>query len=440
MPKKCMLILLDGLGDRSYPAFGHRTPLQAAETPFLNKIAGMGANGLFHASVVGQALPSENAHFSLFGYDADDFPGRGALEALGAGVDLGPKDVAVLAHFVNVRNEDGQLRLVYDRLCGTKEEVDGLNEQLDEYETGGVTLNFTATKGMFGVITMQGEVAPFITDSNPMIDGRFLSEILPRTSHINHTPSVNAARALKEYLVMAHRKLEKAPVNEARMKMGLPPANGVVTQRAGQLRNPIPFRQKYGLRALSLASGYMYSGMASYLGMDFQRCKDTGDPTADIAKRITLAKEALDGDYDFVHVHTKTPDQAAHTKNPDVKKRVIEQLDAGMAEALEDIIRDPEYLVVVTADHSTPSSGTLIHSGEPVPMTFVGGGVRRDKVIAYDEISAAQGCMNLVRGDEFMQLVLNHLDLTRLGGIWDSPDEQLFWPGDYKPFTIPDED
>ena len=109
--KKCVLIILDGLGDRSYSDFNHQTPLQAAFTPALDRMAAAGANGLYHAARVGLALPSENAHFALFGYDQADFPGRGALEALGAGVHLSEKDVALLVHFSSVEINDGRLFL-----------------------------------------------------------------------------------------------------------------------------------------------------------------------------------------------------------------------------------------------------------------------------------------------------------------------------------------
>ena len=54
---KIILVLLDGLGDRSYRALGHRTPLQTAKTPNLDRLAQLGCSGLYHASVPGQCLP-----------------------------------------------------------------------------------------------------------------------------------------------------------------------------------------------------------------------------------------------------------------------------------------------------------------------------------------------------------------------------------------------
>ncbi|NQT68084.1 MAG: hypothetical protein HQ552_00720 [Desulfobacteraceae bacterium] len=80
---KIILILLDGLGDRSYKVLDGLTPLQAASTLNLNRLAYLGSNGLFHPLSPGQCLPSETAHYLLFGYDLINFPGRGLLEAVG---------------------------------------------------------------------------------------------------------------------------------------------------------------------------------------------------------------------------------------------------------------------------------------------------------------------------------------------------------------------
>ncbi|WP_018123188.1 alkaline phosphatase family protein [Desulfovibrio oxyclinae] len=439
MPKKCIVILLDGIGDRSYARYGNRTPLQAAETPNLDRLSTLGCNGLYHAGKLGQPLPSELAHFTMFGYEQDAFPGRGALEALGADIPLEPDDVAVLAHFVHLKNEEGRLKLGYDRMCGDNNEIETYCKTVAEYEVDDVTIRFHPTKRMFGVVTLHGEVAPCFTDSNPMVDGRWLSDVVPLDSHRGDARCVRAAGALKKYLAWAYRQLEATEVNKIRERQGLPSINGIVTQRAGQLGSVQSFRERHGLTGLSIASGVMYRGLAHYLGMDFERAVDSGDHAFDISSRIRRAIDKFD-DYDFIHVHTKAPDQAAHTKSPDAKRKVIEAIDTGLGMVIDELLADPELLVVVTADHSTPSCGDMIHSGEPVPMTFVGQGVRKDKVHYYDEIAVATGCLGYPRGDEFMHLVLNYLDRGRLKGIRDSASSQLFWPGDYRPFILPGEE
>src|SRR6056297_1978838 len=145
MAQKCILLLLDGLGDRAFPEFEHRTPLQAAHTPTLDAIARRGANGLYHAARPGQALPSENAHFAIFGYDRQEFPGRGALEALGAEIALAPTDVALLAHLVEVREEKGHLVLQRDLPEIDPSEIEELTQAIAQYQTADISIEFCRT-------------------------------------------------------------------------------------------------------------------------------------------------------------------------------------------------------------------------------------------------------------------------------------------------------
>ncbi len=435
MPKKCVLILLDGIGDRSFEQFDHQTPLQAAKTPVLDELAADGANGLYHAALLGQALPSENAHFALFGYDMSGFPGRGALEALGAGIALGPKDVAVLAHFACLREADGCLVVENRKPKMSGSHVSQLIRAIETFETEGTHIRFIPTGGIFGIIILSGNVAPYITDSDPFIDGQPLIEIAPWAEFRKDPPSRNAASALKEYLLWSYDQLKDHSINQFRINKGELPVNGFVTQRAGQLKSVIPFRQSYGLRGLSIASGLVYMGLSSYIGMNAKKVVDTGDPQKDMAERVNTAYEAFN-DYDFVHVHTKAPDEAAHTKDPEYKKQVIESLDRGIGKAILPLMNDPEVLIVVTADHSTPSAGPLIHSGESVPLMFHGQGVRRDRVDSFNEIDVAPGALGNVRGKELLYLILNHLDRSKLHGIMDTPVDQPFWPGEYEPFRL----
>jgi 2,3-bisphosphoglycerate-independent phosphoglycerate mutase len=436
MPDTCILVLLDGLGDRSHPRLGERTPLQAAATPCLDRLAAVSATGLYHATLFGQPLPSENAHFALFGGLPEEFPGRGALEGLGAGLDLGPDDVALLTHFAHIGPDaDNRLVLLHDKVPAQPAEAEALFAALPPFAFQGVTAAAHPVGGLFGVLVLRGDVSPFVTDTNPMVDGRLLPRPLPLTAHADDPAARRTAAALAEYLLRTHRALSALPLNRERKKAGLIPANGLVTQRAGRLAPCPSLRERYGLRGLSIATGAMYAGLARFLGMDFLKARDTGDPGADLAERIRLALDRAD-DYDFIHVHTKTPDQAAHTKDPEAKVRVIESLDRGLDEVADAILSDPRLLLAVTADHSTPSCGALIHSGEPVPLMFAGEGVRRDATAAFDEVSVAGGALGCMRGREFLFTVLNYLDRARLVGIHDTPDPVEYWPGDHPPFIL----
>ncbi len=438
MTKKCILILLDGLGDRSYPSLGNRTPLQAARTPVLDGLAAVGANGLYHASAQGLALPSENAHFSMFGYNEDEFPGRGALEALGAGISLEQDDVSVLGHLAVVKVEQGNFVLEEGKPECTEEEARELISSIASYAVKGITVTFHRTSGLFGIVKLSGECSRFFTDSDPITHGTPVIDVMPLGGHETERTAVMAAEAMKQYHRHVYRTLKEHPVNIARRKKAQREINFIVTQRPGQLKPVMPFRERYGFNALSIASGIVYHGLGQYLGFDIKKVQDTGDIRADIAERMETAIDLSDR-YDFIHVHTKAPDEAAHKKDPMLKKHVIEELDRGLKRAVKDLKMRHDILTVVTADHSTPAGSVLVHSGETVPLILSGEGVRRDGVKKFNEVSAAAGCLGPVRGRELLYLILNHCDRARLEGLRDIPADIKFWPGRYSPMRFGEE-
>jgi 2,3-bisphosphoglycerate-independent phosphoglycerate mutase len=431
---RCILIILDGIGDRGQPAFKGETPLQAASTPNLDRLADLGMCGLYHSRLQGIPMPSEIAHFLMFGYDFDEFPGRGFIEALGFGIPMQDGDAALLARIFCVSPRENLLLLIHEDPDIDKETCQALHDEIGYFKDEAIEMEFYPTRGIQGILRMRGEVSARITDSNPIREGRPLMEVCPYRENCHDASALKTAKALNNYLLWCHKRLSAHPINKERASKGLLPINALGTQRPGIKGPIIPFNEKWGLKGLSIASGPVFWGLAESIGMDVIREKDTRDPETDLRLRLAHAQKALD--YDFIHVHTKMPDVASHTKNPDYKKQIIEQLDGALSFAMDHFVSDPETLLVITADHSTPSSGPLIHSGETVPILMAGKNTRRDAVKAFNEISCATGALGLVKGKELMYLVLNLMDRAKLKGLMDSPVDQPYTPGHYRPLKI----
>ena len=290
MKKKCVLLLLDGLGDRSYSELSNQTPLQAAKTPYLDKLAKEGVNGLYHASFPGEALPSENAHFSIFGYDMKEFPGRGALEAIGAGINLCSNDVAILAHFACLELRENVLILKNGKPKAGADEIKELVDSVSDCNIFDINISFKGTHGLYGIIVLKGNVSPYITDTDPITFDMPLIEPQVLDFAKKDINAYKTCDALKTYLINIYNNLLNHPVNISRQKKGKFLINGMVTQRAGRLKKVKCFYEKYGLKGILLSSGLIYQGLASYIGMDFKKFNDCTDPGKDMCERINYAK------------------------------------------------------------------------------------------------------------------------------------------------------
>jgi len=111
-PLPILLVVLDGLADRPYLELGGRTPLEAASTPTLDRLAAQGQSGFCYPLDPGRIPSTELVHFRFFGYEGQPFPGRACLEALGAEVPCEAGDVFAFLALRRVAREAGSYRVV----------------------------------------------------------------------------------------------------------------------------------------------------------------------------------------------------------------------------------------------------------------------------------------------------------------------------------------
>jgi 2,3-bisphosphoglycerate-independent phosphoglycerate mutase len=423
--RRCLFLVLDGLGDWGFSRFGGKTPLECARTPNLDALASRGMTGLYHALRPGVPLPSEMAHFLMFGGNGDDFPGRGYLEALGYDIPPAEGDVALLARVFGVEKRRGGFVLVDEKPRIPDEEAHVLQVDVAHFAAEGLELSFRPTKGVGGILRISGGASPLVSDTNPIQEGRAIMKACPLEEAGDDEAARKTCRALNEYILWSFDRLSRNPVNRRRKLEGLPPVNLVGTQRAGAFRPARAFSDSWGLRAGAFVSGPIFFGLCRYLGMDIFSFRDTGMPGRDLKERLSQA--IADEDHDFLFVHTKAPDEAAHTKDPLVKREAIEALDGGLS-GLQDELEKGETLLVVVADHSTPSGGAMIHGGGTVPLLMAGPHVRRDGVSRFGEVACASGALGQLRGEELMLTVLDQMDRGQLLGLRQGPRALPWFP------------
>lgn len=420
---KALVILLDGLADRPAPELKNQTPLQAAKKPFLNALTKNGITGLMFTLSPGLAPSTELAHFVLLGYELKDFPGRGLLEAWGEGFEVDKDEVVIRGSFVSVADENGQF-VIKKRIPDFKEEeLTELSKALKPYEKDGISVKFTYNSQRQGLLYLKGKASAEITDSDPFFPALPVLKVQPLVEAKNFEAAKRTAEIVNDFLVSSYQVLSQHPINLKRKE----PLNFIVTKWAA--REPsafLKFPSKFGLKGAMIASSKMLKGLSRLVGLDFFQIKKKA-VSADLYSKLKLALEKLEKDYDFVFVHTKAPDEAAHLKNPKTKKEIIEEIDHTLARLpLKSWIK--ENLLVITSDHATASRGNLIHSGEPVPILLAGKMTGADKVTSFDEFSCASGFLGHLRGKDLMPLILNYLDRINYAGATPYSDQKICRP------------
>lgn len=347
-----------------------------------------------------------------------------------------PENVLCMAHLCTVTWKGSVPVLILGRrdIHGSKRELRPLFEALSYYETHGIQCHLHQTQRNDAILVLKGGVSPYISDSDPMMVGRSAALVQPLRANPEPAPSRRTAQALNRYLSHCHTILCRHEINRCRVDQGRAPGNFLTTLRCGRQIIQASFYDRWGLRGMLMASGGMYKGPAGELSLEFRAVQDSENPGRDLEARMAMALE--DPDHDFIHVHTKAPDEAGHTGDPKHKADEITGLDQGLDELIGAVEARDDLVVAVTADHSTPSRSALIHSGEGVPVTLVGPTVRRDQVSVFDEISAAAGCLRSLRGSELMHMMLNYADRSALMGQRLGKRERPYVPEDYAPFAM----
>ena len=391
-------MIFDGLGDRPLNELGHKTPLEATPKPNLDWFASNGVNGLVDPIAPGVVAGSDTSHLALFGYDPKEvYTGRGPFEAAGVGIELEPGDIAFRGNFASA---DEDLRLTDRRAGRIREGTEDLAKALDGLKLGRIkTIVRAGTDHRVAVVLRGRGLSPEVTDTDPHQAGETILESEARKPEAKAT-----AKAVNAFTKQAYKVLKDHPVNRARVAKGEPPANTVVLRGAGVYPDLVPITERLHLKAVGIAGVALIRGMFRTVGMDVLEVPGaTGGLDTNMTAKADAALGAL-RKYDLVVLHVKAPDLCGHDGNASEKIRVIERLDAMMGGIKARL--PGEIVIAITADHSTPVA-LKEHSGDPVPLTIFGEGVRVDDVLNFDERSMAHGALGRICGQDVMNLLLN---------------------------------
>ena len=436
-----LLLILDGLADRPQGVLGGKTPLAAACTPHLDRLAELGSTGLLVPLAPGVPLESETSHFILFGYPLEKFPGRAAFEAIGRGFDVPTETVVLLASFATTTVVEGKIRrdaILWEKKRRQDEKhCETLSTTIATYEAQGIRFLLQPWGHCEALLTLSGNPSRYVSDVDPFYDGAYVARALSLEEAQDQENAERTAAALNAYLSWVHVHLQEHPLNQERQRRGLPPINFLLTKWAA-IRPQVPsFSEQNGLRAASVENYPLYVGIARVCGMTPVPVSQQLESADDLREKIQTAQELFRRGYEFVHLHTKGPDLAAHRKDPMGKRDAIEVIDSVLGPIVQQVETGTDLLVVITGDHATPSSGPLLHSGEAVPLLIAGGpNVLVDDVKEFHERAVIHGGLGRVYGTELMPILLNLTDRARLYGVRHQRQARPYWQWQPQPFPV----
>jgi len=328
---------------------------------------------------------SDIANLSVLGYDPRvSYTGRGPLEAVSMGIELGEGEMAYRCNLVTVR--DG---LMVDFNAGHISSAEGaaLLRDLDAV-LGGVRV-YPGISYRNLLVLPEGRGS--LTTPPHDIVGRPIQEYLPRGDD---------AAALLECMERSCEVFADHPVNRRRVLEGKIPATGIWPWSGGKRPSLEPFREKYGLAGGVISAVDLLGGIARLAGMEVIRVPGaTGFIDTDYKAKARYAVDALDR-LDFVYMHVEAPDEAGHMGSVEEKVRAIERLD----EAIGIILERPETVVAVLPDHPTPIR-CRTHTADPVPFAVLGKG--KDGVKGFSEREARKGSFGLMEAAAFLPMLFS---------------------------------
>ena len=368
---KYIVVLCDGMADDPLVELGGRTPLEAAHTPNMDRLAKTAEIGMVRTVPEGMAPGSDTANLSVIGYDPKKYySGRSPLEALSIGAEMGADDVSFRCNLVTLSEEEDcyEDRIILDHSSGeiSTEDAAVLLEALkEEFRSGSPSERpcysegydfYTGTSYRHLLIWHHGKVVE-LTAPHDILTRR-IGEYLPSDP------------VLRDMMVRSYDILKDHPINVKRRAEGKNPANSAWFWGAGTRPALTSFEEKNGVRGAMISAVDLLKGIAAGSGMHNITVEGAngGLNTNYRGKGEAAVKALAEDGYDFVYVHIEAPDEMGHQGSVADKIASIEYIDeqviGPVAEALKKGGMD--FRMLVMPDHPTPVR-VRTHTADPVP-------------------------------------------------------------------------
>ena len=392
---KYIVLVGDGMADYPLKELGGKTPIEAAKTPHMDRIAACRV-GQVRTIPEGMEPGSDIANLSLLGYDPRLYhTGRAPLEAASLGVHLAPGQVAFRMNLVTLdRKSEGEMIMISHS-----------SGDISTLEAAGIVETLKQEMVFPGIAIYQGVAYRhlLVWDNGPE-DNRTIPphDVLEQ----NMAPYLNQASGdpLVRLIRSSWPILENHPTNRARREAGLKEANSIWPWGQGKAPKLPLFIESYGLRGGVISAVDLINGIGIYAGFTPIHVEGaTGFLNTNYHGKATEALKGLE-DLDFVYLHVEAPDEAGHAGNYREKIQAIENFDEKVVgTVLEGLGNFDDYHVMVVSDHLTPISKRT-HTHEPAPFAWAAKGelVSECRGRPFSEAAAKDSGLVFEKGHELM--------------------------------------
>ncbi|MEA4978765.1 MAG: cofactor-independent phosphoglycerate mutase [Petrimonas sp.] len=399
---KYIIILGDGMADEPIAKLGNKTPLQAAKTPYMDELAQKGRSGMLDTIPEGMSPGSEIANLSVLGYDVPGvYEGRGVLEAASMGVDILPDEMAMRCNLVTIEG-DALKNHSAGHISTTEaaELIHFLNDKL-----GNELFGFYPGVSYRHLLKMKGGNKNIVCTPPHDVPGKPFLPLLVKPADES---AQSTADELNKLILASQKILQHHPVNQKRIAGGKEPANSIWMWSPGYRPAMQPLNKKYPIKKGAVISAVdLIRGIGVYAGLEVIRVEGaTGLYDTNYEGKARAALDALK-ENDFVFLHIEASDEAGHEGDVDLKVKTIEYLDSRIVKPIYEETRqmDENVLIAILPDHPTPCA-IRTHTRDAVPFVIYHKGILPDGVKTYDEFAAKEGAFGLLRGDEFMKMLM----------------------------------
>lgn len=417
---RMVYVLLDGVGDLPHPDLGGKTPLEAARTPNMDRLAADGAMGRVISVGEGIAPESDIAVFNMLGYKFrhENYPGRGVIEAIGVSIDFADGDLALRGNFATLDGDD----IITDRRAGrTIERKDAATvaEELVrnvKFSHPGTSVVVRPTIGHRVTVRIRAgdtQLSSNITNTDPAyarVDGMGIAKAVGDYLKIERCLPLDesneaklAARLVNEFTDQSLKILANSKINARRAASGKKELSCILLRDAGNgFPDVAPINAKYSMNFSCIVDMPVELGISQVLEM---KSFEAGG-LADYEEKARVAARSMDSQ-NAIYVHLKGPDEFGHDGDATGKTASIEEIDGRFFGALLDAIHEDVH-VVISADHSTPCINKG-HSDDPVPLLVSGRNVRPDGTSRFTEAEARNGRLGMLEGHQVLRAALGEI-------------------------------